>query len=268
MTAEQIVSILKHVFARFGIPKLINTDNGSQFTSTVFREFLHGQGIQQTFSPFYAPFNNGGVERLNRFIKQNLRSHLNEGYSFQDALVAVLFAYRSTDHSLTGKSPAELMLGRHLRTPLHLIKPDKGDKKEKKALHVEVRKKQENLYRKINKNRHAPPVIKVGDWVRILHPAVAKNKWMSSLTAAQQVVKKLGSKCVLLSSGAKWHVKHCILSDGKGQSQAVSGEDVILPDQPLAPPEQKEATPQVPEPITVRRSERVTRRPDFYGVRA
>lgn len=39
-------------------------------------------------------------------------------------LARFLFHYRTTPHSVTGVSPAELLMGRHIRTHLDLLKPD------------------------------------------------------------------------------------------------------------------------------------------------
>ena len=44
--------------------------------------------------------------------------------TLSDKIARFLFAYRNTPHSTTGVSPAELLMGRKLRSPLDLLKPD------------------------------------------------------------------------------------------------------------------------------------------------
>ena len=60
-------------------------------------------------------------------IKQELRAQLAGGKSIVEALKLILFNYRTTAHSVTGKSPAELMVGRKLRQPLSQLLPPYWD---------------------------------------------------------------------------------------------------------------------------------------------
>ena len=54
--------------------------------------------------------------------------------TLSDKIARFLFAYRNTPHSTTGTTPAELLMGHKLRSPLDLLKPD---------LHIRVEEKQE-----------------------------------------------------------------------------------------------------------------------------
>ena len=55
-------------------------------------------------------------------VKQGLRKN-REGI-ITDRLARVLFSYRTTAQSTTGRTPAELLFGRNLRTRFDLLKPD------------------------------------------------------------------------------------------------------------------------------------------------
>nr|XP_054770903.1 uncharacterized protein K02A2.6-like [Lytechinus pictus] len=101
----------------------ITTDNVPQFTSEQFRRILAVNGIQHRLTTRYNPQSNGGVERFNRVIKESLKANLADGMTFDKAIQTLLRTYRSTPHSLTGKTPAELMLGRNLRMPFNILKP-------------------------------------------------------------------------------------------------------------------------------------------------
>ena len=59
------------------------------------------------------------VERLNRTLKESIQAIQLQGEQWEDALVTALMAYRTTPHTATCKTPAEMMLGRQVRTRLN-----------------------------------------------------------------------------------------------------------------------------------------------------
>lgn len=60
----------------FGSPKIIQSDNGSEFVNKVVRELLEHYKIKEIHSAAYHPQTNGKVERYNRFIKACLRGFM------------------------------------------------------------------------------------------------------------------------------------------------------------------------------------------------
>jgi hypothetical protein len=62
-TTARIIGCLRHLFATHGIPELIVSDNGPQFTSTDFEEFARANGIKYVRSSPYHPASNGEAER-------------------------------------------------------------------------------------------------------------------------------------------------------------------------------------------------------------
>lgn len=117
-TADKIVEFCQAMCARWGIPKAVRTDNGPQFTSKVFQEYLSTQGTQWISTTPLWPQANGEVERQNRSLLKVLRVAALEGKGWKQELQAFLLAYRSTPHSATGVAPFELMTGRSMRTKL------------------------------------------------------------------------------------------------------------------------------------------------------
>ena len=96
----------------------IRTDNGPQFVSKEFKQFLVRNGIQdQRTTPLW-PQANGKVERQNRSILKRIKIAQAEGLDWKNDLRNFLMMYRSTPHSTTGISPAELLYGRKMRTKL------------------------------------------------------------------------------------------------------------------------------------------------------
>ena len=72
-TSTAIISAFKSVFSRFGIPEILRTDNGPQFSSNEMTEFTSSYGIKHNTSSPYFPQSNGMAERFVRTVKQLLR---------------------------------------------------------------------------------------------------------------------------------------------------------------------------------------------------
>jgi ribonuclease HI len=100
------------VIYRFGIPKYLVSDNGSQFASPELRELCGKYNITQKFTSVYHPQANGQVENANRTILDGLKKRL-EGAkgTWPDILPTVLWAYRTTHRTSTGETPFSLSYG-------------------------------------------------------------------------------------------------------------------------------------------------------------
>ena len=96
VTSSAIIQILKELFSRWGIPEVLQSDNGPQFVSYEFEMFLQKLCIEHRRSTMYNPQCNGGMERLNHVIKESLGAQLKEGKTFTDAVRMILQTYRST----------------------------------------------------------------------------------------------------------------------------------------------------------------------------
>ena len=76
---------------RWELPEAVTTDNGPQFTSFEFSEFLRSQGIEHRFTSLYNPQSNGGVERFNRTTKERIKAFMAERKSFAKAVRKTLY---------------------------------------------------------------------------------------------------------------------------------------------------------------------------------
>uniref|UniRef100_A0A671U8K1 Gypsy retrotransposon integrase-like protein 1 n=1 Tax=Sparus aurata TaxID=8175 RepID=A0A671U8K1_SPAAU len=108
-TSRRVIQKLKAVFARFGIPDEVVSYNGPRFSSADFQEFAKELDFQHCSSSPHHPQGNGHAERAVQTAKKILK---------QKDPVMALMAYRSTPCSTTGFSPAELLMGRKIRTTL------------------------------------------------------------------------------------------------------------------------------------------------------
>ena len=111
-TSKDIIERMKSLFARHGIPELVVSDNGPQYSSAEFAKFSQLYGFtHMTSSPKYAQ-SNGEAERAVQTIK-NLLKKASDPYM-------ALLCYRTTPLN-NGSSPAQLLMGRQLRSNLPMI---------------------------------------------------------------------------------------------------------------------------------------------------
>ena len=99
------IELLRSIFAQFGLPETIVSDNGSFLVSEEFQQFLKVHGIKQITSAPYHPSSNGLAERAVQIVKKGLKK-TTEG-SIKSRIAKILFAYRNTPHCTTGNSPAK-----------------------------------------------------------------------------------------------------------------------------------------------------------------
>ena len=109
-TTKSVVAAMKPVFARHGIPDMIVSDNGPQYSSQEFQEFAEDYGFQHVTSSPYHPQGNGEAERAVKTVKKLLRD--------TDDPNLALLSYRSTPLSWCQHSPVELLMGRQIRFTL------------------------------------------------------------------------------------------------------------------------------------------------------
>lgn len=123
--SASLIIELQRVFSTHGFPAVFVTDNGPQFVSKEFEEYLRKNGIRHCLSPYYHAASNGQAERTVQTIKGFLKKLTADNRDVREQVSDYLLAYRNTTHPLTNRSPAELLMKRQLRTRLSLVKPSK-----------------------------------------------------------------------------------------------------------------------------------------------
>lgn len=118
-----VIATLRALFATHGVPDVIVSDNETAFTSEQMQAFLKFNGIRAVFTAPYHPASNGRAERMVREVKEALKKL--SGNDTQCKLSRFLLKQHTTPHSVSGKTPAELMMGRKLRTALDKLHPDR-----------------------------------------------------------------------------------------------------------------------------------------------
>ena len=121
------------LFATHGLPEEIVADNGPQFVAGEMKDFLTANGVSLCFCSPYHPESNGEAERAVRTFQEAMRIMKNEPGTQTEKLQRFLLRYRTTPHTATGCPPAEILMGRRLRTRLEFLRPDLSSRIEQKS---------------------------------------------------------------------------------------------------------------------------------------
>ena len=122
-TGKTTVAVLRGIFTRHGLPELLVSDNGPQFTSSEFEQFCKRNGITHQTSAAYKPSTNSQAERLVQILKQAIKQAQITNADVASVIANYLLVYCNTPHSTTGKPPSMLLMGRRLRSRLDLLNP-------------------------------------------------------------------------------------------------------------------------------------------------
>ena len=99
-TSEKTIETLQMLFARYGVPAQLVSDNGPQLKSDEFEQFLKKNGIKHITSAPYHPARNGLAERCVESLKNGMKSQTEVKY-LNIKLARFLLAYRNAPHSTT-----------------------------------------------------------------------------------------------------------------------------------------------------------------------
>ncbi|GBM90513.1 Gag-Pol polyprotein [Araneus ventricosus] len=116
-TAKECALIpLNEVFLRYGLPRRLISDNGSQFVSAIMQQLCYVLNINQSLIPVYHPQANP-VERKNRDLKPRLAMMVGNNHTlWNEQLPTIRFAMNTAKCETTGCTAAYLNFARELRT--------------------------------------------------------------------------------------------------------------------------------------------------------
>ncbi|XP_053294792.1 uncharacterized protein LOC128455141 [Pleuronectes platessa] len=122
ITAKAVVGALTQFISVFGIPKVIQSDQGSNFTSHLFAQVLKQLHIKHNKSTAYHAQSQGALERFHQTLKSLLRAYCTElSGDWGGGLPWLLLAAREVIQESTGFSPNELVFGHKVRGPLAVL---------------------------------------------------------------------------------------------------------------------------------------------------
>eukprot|EP00731_Ephydatia_muelleri_P023099 Em0015g682a len=235
-TAQKTVDILRHIFAAYGLPEQLVSDNGPQFVAKEFEDFMLKNGIRHIRSAPYHPATNGLVERFVQSFKRAMETGKNSGQTLQHRLSSFLLAYRSSPHSVTNVSPCSLFLQRELRTKLDLLR---------QTTEQIVRKKQEEQKEGHDKNTRER-VFEQNDIVWASNFGVGE-RWVKG-----KIKQSSGpSSCLVeLADGREWrrHIDHLRRAEGgvrktEGIKSEIDDQQMMQPDKEVINKEKRAVEP-------------------------
>ena len=169
-TSRAAVEVMEELFAETGNPEWLILDNGPQLVSAETKAFLKGRGVQcEPSSPYY-PQANGLSEAAVKSVKYLLEKCDRNWSKFQEALQH----WRDTPND-TGKSPAEIYLGRRIRTTLPLL-PGKTEFDIEGALEGAAARKKLRSAAYAKRSSHELSIFEAGDRVYVQSPN-GKKRW-------------------------------------------------------------------------------------------
>ena len=123
INAKNIVKALIKFFTFTGLPRAIQSDQGSNFMSNIFQQVMHELGIHQYRSSAYHPESQGAIERFHQTLKNMIRTFCFENQKdWDEGIPLLMFAARESVQESLGFSPFELVFGHSVRGPLKLLK--------------------------------------------------------------------------------------------------------------------------------------------------
>ncbi|UYV62758.1 K02A2.6-like [Cordylochernes scorpioides] len=165
LTAQEVISRLKSIFARHGTPETVRSDNGPQFQKVLgseFSKFSKEWSFKHITSSPKFPQSNGFIEAIIKNIKQSFKK--------EEDCYLTLQAYRTMPLE-SGYSPAELLMGRRLRTSVPAIESSLMPRYlDSEALQEREKRRVINQKRLYDKRHdvHSLPPLQQGDsvWIR------------------------------------------------------------------------------------------------------
>jgi hypothetical protein len=109
------------VFCRYGFPRLIISDNGTQFATDLWYSVMKRLNATAVFTTPYHPQSNP-TERRNRDVKAFIRKFCEGNHrNWDDRLNECMFVLRTTKLKSTQLTPAKMLLGRELVGPMDIM---------------------------------------------------------------------------------------------------------------------------------------------------
>jgi hypothetical protein len=195
--------IVEQIICRYGAPKSMLTDRGTNFQSELVTNILSIPGIKRKSTTAYHPQCDRLTERFNRTLLERLAFYVNHHHDDWDQhLPYALFAYRSAQHASTGFTPYFLLFNQEPHLPSNIaIRPTEKQKSQDQiferidqsfgqAQHniIQAQKQQKRNY---NNRRKEHNYFK-GEYIWIFNPVIKSHeskKFVFHWTGPYQIIE-------------------------------------------------------------------------------
>jgi transposase InsO family protein len=239
--ATTIAIALWMIFCEFGFPKILQSDNGSEFANAIIMAFASLIGIDQRFVAPYNPRANGLAEVSVKVMKQMLYKMIaGNTANFDLFLPSVQFAMNTRILSIHKSQPMSLMFARptnplidYTNVEAKLLTPQQLEVRNDQMVNLiypELRKAADEhrstMARRANKKRPISKPLKIDSWVMLQDAKAAKGegKWVGPYRVVRRT---LANTYALMDSHGK------LLSRNRARSML----------KPIAPPDDSHNKP-------------------------
>jgi len=188
--------VWKNIVCRFGVPRRLVSNNGTQFAYQQLGKLCTEVGIKQVFASVEHPQINGQVESANRILLRGLKRRLEKAKgAWAEQVPRIVWAYHTTPQSTTKETPFSLVYGSDAMIPIEIQESsprfqsfvaEESNEERKVNLDLldevreEARIKAEALKRRVEHKQSSklrPRQFEVADLVmRKVHPYQLENK--------------------------------------------------------------------------------------------
>lgn len=121
---QDCIRFMDNILMRFGLPRILVSDNGPQFVGSDFENYLKERGIKHKKSSVAYPMGNGQVEVTNRILLRGIEKRLQESKNkWPEELPNVLWTYKTSPRTSTGETPFKLAYGTEAMLPIEVGSP-------------------------------------------------------------------------------------------------------------------------------------------------
>lgn len=210
-------ALVNELICVFGAPRIILTDQGSNFVSSLLKNVARRFRIKQIRTTAYRPQSNGSVERSHQVLWEYLKQFAKKD-NWDEYLKLATFSSNTSIHEGTRYTPYELVFGKTAETPSSsapiTADPNESYSQYLSALFNKLRDTQEiartNLRNaKIRSKRYydkktRPREFNVGDYVYLLKEPL-KNKLDNRYSGPYQIIERLSNHNVKLEISQRRH---------------------------------------------------------------
>ena len=162
---KDVVSALDDLFGRFGNADRVVSDNGPQFKSWEFDNYMASKGIKHHNITAHYPQANSTVERFFRNLKKFVKVCNLEAKVVKEELTTFLRMFRNTPSRATGRTPASLVLNYTPKLEVPSLENNKPQFQEVKEFNEKYKQKVLGDAAKVNCFRYSQ--LKQGDKVLV-----------------------------------------------------------------------------------------------------